>query len=89
MLIDYLIMKEQIFQKLNNFYSPTKLEVINESYKHASHEQSPQNGNSHFLIKIKSEKLSKLTRLEGQREIYTLLKEEMNNGVHSISIRII
>ncbi len=82
-------MKDIIFQKLNNYFSPKRLEVINESHKHASHKQSPRNGNSHFVVKIKSDKLSNLSRLEGQRQIYKILENELKKEVHSLSIKII
>ena len=58
-----------IFKKLSDNFSPTHLEVINESHKHKEHSQSPNSGNSHFLIIITSDKLQGMSRLAGQRKI--------------------
>ena len=78
-----------IYQKLYNFFSPDILEVENESYKHSGHSGSPNTGNSHFSIKIKSEKFTGLSRLDAQRQIYRVLEEEMKKGIHALAIKII
>lgn len=78
-----------IFKKLSDYFSPTHLEVINESKKHQGHAQSPNSGNSHFLIIITSKKLTGMSRLAGQREIYKVLEKEMKNQIHALQIKII
>ena len=78
-----------IFKKLSDHFSPTHLEVINESHKHKGHKHSPNNGNSHFLIIITSEKLKGMSRLAGQRKIYKVLEKEMKNQIHALQIKII
>lgn len=78
-----------IFKKLSNYFSPTHLEVINESNKHIGHAQSPNSGNSHFLIVITSEKLQGMSKLAGQREIYKVLEKEMKNQIHALQIKIV
>ena len=78
-----------IYQKLTDFFSPQHLEVINESHKHQGHSGSPNSGNSHFSVIIKSEKLNSVNKLVGQRMIYKVLNEEMKNNIHALSIKII
>ena len=78
-----------IYKKLFNFFKPEVLEVTNDSHKHHGHSGSPNTGNSHFTIKIKSTRLSQLTRIEGQREVYNVLKNEMQNQIHALSIKIL
>ena len=78
-----------IYQKLYDFFQPEFLEVKNESHKHKGHPNSPGSGNSHFLITIKSTKLKKISRLDGQRKIYSLLQKEMKTHIHALSIKII
>ena len=82
-------MKSQIYYKLKNFFKPKVLEVINESELHKGHAQSPQNGNSHFFIKISSEKLDNRSRVDGQRMIYKVLEKEIKNHIHALRIQII
>ena len=78
-----------IFKKLSDYFSPTHLEVINESHKHQGHSGSPNTGNSHFSVVIKSKKLSNVSKLTGQRMIYRVLGEEMKKNIHALSIKII
>ena len=78
-----------IFKKLNDYFSPTFLEIKNESEKHANHKGSPKTGNSHFYVIIKCEKLSNLNRVQGQREIFRVLEKEMKSDIHALRIKII
>ncbi len=78
-----------IYQKLYEFFKPEFLEVKNESHKHRGHRDSPESGNSHFVITIKAKKLKNLKRLDSQREIYSILHDEMKSHIHALSIKII
>jgi len=78
-----------IYKKLNDFFEPEHLEVINDSHKHNGHAGSPNTGNSHFSIIIRSAQLSSINRVAGQRLIYGVLKEEMKNSIHALSIKIL
>ena len=78
-----------IYKKLFDFFEPEILEVTNDSHKHQGHSGSPNNGNSHFSVKIKSTKLDGLPRIEGQRQIYSVLKQEIDKHIHALSIKII
>ncbi len=78
-----------IFNKLNKYFSPTQLEVINESHKHEGHKHSPNSGNSHFYVIIESEKLKEKSRLDGQREIYRVLGDDMKKKIHALRVKII
>tara|TARA_B100000530_G_scaffold318918_1_gene251013 strand:+ start:217 stop:471 length:255 start_codon:yes stop_codon:yes gene_type:complete len=78
-----------IYKKLNDFFKPDLLQVINDSHKHKGHVGSPNTGNSHFSIIIKSNQLTLMNRVAGQRLIYSVLKDEMKNSIHALSIKII
>ena len=82
-------MRSKIYHKLNNFFNPSILEVVNESDQHSGHSQSPKTGNSHFFVKISSTQLDNLSRLDGQRLIYKILKQEITNDIHALRIKII
>ena len=78
-----------IYRKLNDFFKPEILEVINDSEKHKGHVGSPNSGNSHFSITIKSKKLKGLSRINGQRAIHNVLEKDLSEYIHAISIKII
>ena len=81
--------ESSIYQRLSKNFNPSFLEVKNESYMHKHHSQSLQSGNSHFSIIIKSESFYGLTRLQGQRKIYNLFKEELKGSIHALKIKIL
>jgi stress-induced morphogen len=78
-----------IYRKLNDYFEPTYLKVKNNSKYHQNHKASPNNGNSHFAIEIESQKLKSLNRIDGQRQIFKVLKEEIKKHIHALEIRII
>ncbi len=78
-----------IYKKLYTILKPSFLKVENESHLHESHSESPNNGNSHFSVTIKSDFFRNLNRVDAQRKIYEILKLEMKNGVHALRIKIL
>lgn len=82
-------MKSIIYQKLSNYFKPEVLEVINESDKHSNHSESPNTGNSHFFVRIKSKKFKKKKLIESHKMIYKTLDKEMRDCIHALRIQIL
>lgn len=80
--------KERIIHKLQ-ILSPTSLDVINNSKMHAGHLEQGDSDDTHFTIKISSEQLDHLSRIEQHKIINNLLKEEFDSGLHALSIKVI
>ena len=80
-------LEENIKKKLVKSLNIEDIEVINNSHYHQGHKDSPNNNNSHFLIKIKSKTLSKENKLKIHRMIYSSLVEEMRI-IHALEIKI-
>ena len=51
---------------------------------HAGHE----NNRFHLKIRIESDELKKLNKIEGNKKIYKILDEELKNHIHSLQILI-
>ena len=79
--------EESIREKLTEAFSPEKLEVVNDSHRHAGHAGSPGTGESHFRVEIISEKFSGLSRVECHRRINETLAKELAGPVHALTIR--
>ena len=77
-----------IEQKLS-VLKPQYLQVINDSSLHNSHDSSPNNGESHFTVKISADSISSKKFLEQHKIINNLLKEEFTSGLHALSIIIV
>ncbi len=78
--------QNHIREKLMTGLNPTRLDVINESERHAGHRSSPGTGESHFRIVIVTSEFSGLSRLARHRKINALLHEELAGGIHALAI---
>jgi len=84
----------RIRQTLTDALAPSELEVIDESYKHAKHAHVVSRtgtagapGETHFLIKVVSDRFGGKSRLERHRMINDLVAGEMGvDKVHALAI---
>jgi len=75
-----------IEQKLNAALKPERLEVIDESHKHAGHAGARPGGESHFRVEITSAAFTGKSRVERQRMVYDALAEEMASDIHALAL---
>jgi len=61
------------------------LELEDKSFLHKSHKTNSPN-KFHIKLKIKSEKLKHMGRIESNKFIFKLLDKEMKNYIHSLQI---
>ena len=73
--------------KLTEAFSPQRLEVTDDSAKHAGHAGARQGGESHFNVVIVSSAFEGASRVQRQRSIYAALAEELAGPVHALSIK--
>ncbi len=78
---------EAMRRKLEAAFSPERLDVVDDSDKHAGHAGSHGGGESHFTIKITAEGFRGVGRLQRQRRVYAALKEELAGPVHALSVQ--
>ena len=80
-------MQARIEARLTETLAPQKLEVINESQKHAGHASAPPGGNSHFQVTVVAEAFAGLSRIERHRKVYKVLDALRKEGIHALAIR--
>ena len=78
---------EQIRRKLSERFAPTRLEIVDESHRHAGHPGARPGGETHFAVTIVSPAFAELSRVARQRLVYQTLAEELATGVHALSLR--
>lgn len=76
-----------IEKKLTEALSPLRLEVIDESHKHAGHAGARPSGESHFDVEVVSAVFEGKSRIERQRLVYGALAIEMAEDIHALSLR--
>jgi len=66
--------------------SPTRLDLLDESAKHAGHAGAAPGGNTHWNLTIVSAEFTGKPTLARHRMIYAALGELMQNPIHALSI---
>ncbi len=87
--------QETIESKLTEAFAPDRLEVLNESHLHAGHHHAESGhhtsfdgqGETHFRVRIVSEKFTGMSRVARHRAVNELLGDELGvGGVHALAI---
>ncbi len=78
---------ETISQKLSAAFQPSRLEVEDDSARHAGHAGASGGGESHFNVTIEAEQFRGLSKVARQRLIYRALADELAGPVHALSLR--
>jgi len=76
---------EIIKLRLTNQFSPTNLEVIDDSHKHRGHAGSA-NGAGHYTVKIFANCFKDKSRVAVHREIYQVLSDLIPDEIHALCI---
>ncbi|XP_045534971.1 putative bolA-like protein K11H12.1 [Papilio machaon] len=76
------VVANSIRNKLQTALEATHLDVINESYMH----NVPKGAETHFKVVVVSDKFDGLALIKRHRLVNDILKEELQNGVHALSI---
>ncbi len=72
---------------LTEAFSPTRLEVINDSANHHGHSGDDGSGESHFTIVIEAAAFAEKSRLERQRMVNKALGDIPGERVHALAIQ--
>ena len=78
---------DEIKKKINKKINPENLIIIDNSNLHVKHKFYDSN-KFHLKIIIKSEKLKNMDKITAHKEIFSILKDEMNNKIHALEIEI-
>ncbi len=77
----------QLEARLQARLSPTRLEVVDESYQHAGHVGANDTGyGTHFRVRIASHLFTGLSRVARHRLVYDALQDFIDQGLHALAI---
>jgi BolA protein len=65
---------------------PQRLELVDDSARHAGHAGARAQGESHFRLLIVADAFSGRSRIERQRMVYGALGDLLRTDVHALSI---
>jgi len=77
---------DTIRRKLTDRFAPIRLDIADESHRHAGHAGARPQGETHFTVTIVSAAFAGEGRVARQRLVYQTLAEELASGVHALSL---
>jgi BolA family transcriptional regulator, general stress-responsive regulator len=81
-----MIIADTIRRKLTDRFAPTRLEISDQSHRHAGHRGARPEGETHFAVTIVSSAFIGHGRVARQRLVYQTLAEELATRVHALSL---
>ena len=82
-----MAVKDEIEARLTAAFRPSRLEVINESHRHAGHAGDDGSGESHFRVTIRAAVFAPMGRVARHRAVHKALGD-LNTRVHALALDI-
>ena len=76
-----------IKKKLSDQINIQSIDIQDKSFLHKNHKGN-QEGKYHLKIKIISDELKNMNRIESNKKIYKVLDKELKETIHSIQIKL-
>lgn len=76
-----------VHAKLTDAFEPVHLDVVDESHLHAGHVGARPEGETHFRVEIVAAAFDGISRVERQRMVYRVLRDELGDRVHALALR--
>ncbi|GBF93977.1 hypothetical protein Rsub_06226 [Raphidocelis subcapitata] len=76
-------------RKITAALKPVKLDIVDESHKHAGHAGNPSgnpNAETHFKVLVVSDEFEGKRLVQRHQILYRLLDDEIKAGVHALSM---
>jgi len=77
---------DTIRQKLTLRLAPSRLDIVDESHRHAGHAGARAEGETHFALTIVTAAFAGHNRVARQRLVYQALAEELATRIHALSL---
>ena len=73
--------------KLTDALKPSRLEIVDDSARHAGHAGATAGGESHFKVTVVSDAFDGKSRIERHMLVNEALAEELRGPVHMLQIK--
>jgi BolA family transcriptional regulator, general stress-responsive regulator len=80
-----MTMEQTLRTRLTAAFAPDRLEIANDSAKHAGHGGDDGSGESHFSVLIRAPGLAAMTRVARHRAVHAALGD-LNTRIHALAL---
>lgn len=77
----------QIEQRLRTALAPQRLDIVDDSARHAGHAGARESGGGHYNVTIVSAAFAGKNLIERHRLVYGALGELMHKDIHALSLQ--
>lgn len=79
---------DEIRTRLQSNFTPTALDVVDDSESHRGHAGYKDGGESHFNVRIRSHAFDGQSRLQRHRAVHAALGADLVGRIHALSLDI-
>jgi BolA family transcriptional regulator, general stress-responsive regulator len=79
--------ENELKSRLTAAFAPERLEVVNESHKHAGHGGDDGSGESHFAVLIRAQVFAPMSRVARHRAVHAAIGD-LNQRIHALALDI-
>jgi BolA family transcriptional regulator, general stress-responsive regulator len=80
-------MEDILRSRLTDAFAPERLEIANDSHKHAGHSGDDGSGESHFSVLIRATALAAMPRVARHRAVHAALGD-LTTRIHALALDI-
>lgn len=77
---------ERLESALRAAFAPQRLQVVDDSARHAGHAGAQPGGQTHYSILLVSEAFRGMNRVARSRAVHAVLEQEFTGGLHALSL---
>lgn len=77
---------DRLRRRLTEAFAPVRLDIVDESHRHAGHAGARPGGETHFHVTIVAPVFAGQSRLARQRAVYEAVAAELAGGVHALGL---
>lgn len=81
--------RERLIEQLRASLSPTSIDVVDESHRHAGHAGARPGGETHYHVEIVSARFAGMSRIARHRLVHEIVHDEFENGLHALSLKLL
>lgn len=79
---------EEIETKLRAAFTPSTLDVVDESEQHRGHAGYQEGGESHFRVTIRAAEFGPMSRIARHRAVHAALGPDLIGRIHALALEI-
>ena len=77
---------DRIRSALEAQFAPSRIEVVDDSQKHAGHGGARPEGQTHYSVLVVSEAFTGMNRVARSRAVHAALDAEFAGGLHALAL---